>query len=58
MKFKTLFFRCFGLLGALLVFNVNQLTQVLIDILLTSNGEEVGLIANFSIGFVLVTITA
>jgi len=47
-----------GLIGALPVFNVNQLTQAINDILLKPNGVTVGLTSNLIIGFVLVTITA
>ncbi|MBJ6368856.1 alanine/glycine:cation symporter family protein [Snuella sedimenti] len=47
-----------GLVGALPVFNVNQLTQAVNDILLISNGIEVGLYSSLIIGFVLVAVTA
>jgi len=47
-----------GLIGALPVFNVNQLTQAINDILLKPNGITVGLTSNLIIGFILVTITA
>ena len=47
-----------GLVGALPVFNVNQLTQAINDILLTPNGVEIGLTSNLIIGLVLVTLTA
>ncbi|GAA3552417.1 alanine/glycine:cation symporter family protein [Snuella lapsa] len=47
-----------GLVGALPVFNVNQLTQAVNDILLSSNGIKVGLCSNLIIGFVLVGLTA
>ncbi|BAO77179.1 alanine/glycine:cation symporter family protein [Winogradskyella sp. PG-2] len=54
----AIFFSFCGLLGALPVFNVNQLTQALNDILLIPNGVEVGLVTNLYIGFILVSITA
>jgi len=43
-----------GLVGALPVFNVNQLTQAINDILLVPNGVEVGFTSNVIIGLVLV----
>ena len=54
----AVFFSFCGLLGALPVFNVNQLTQAVNDILLVPNGVEVGLKSNLIIGFILVAITA
>ena len=54
----AVFFSFCGLLGALPVFNVNQLTQALNDILLIPNGVEVGLKSNLVIGIVLVAITS
>ncbi|PTM03662.1 MAG: sodium/alanine symporter [Bacteroidetes bacterium] len=54
----AVFFSLCGLIGALPVFNVNQLTQALNDILLIPNGVEVGLSTNLIIGIVLVGITA
>ncbi|MCF7568197.1 alanine:cation symporter family protein [Sabulilitoribacter arenilitoris] len=47
-----------GLVGALPVFNVNQLTQAINDILLYPNGVEVGFTSNLIVGLVLVSITA
>ncbi|WP_034044764.1 alanine/glycine:cation symporter family protein [Wocania ichthyoenteri] len=47
-----------GLVGALPVFNVNQLTQAVNDILLAPNGVEVGFTSNLIVGLVLVGITA
>ncbi|WP_242135549.1 alanine/glycine:cation symporter family protein [Aestuariivivens marinum] len=47
-----------GLVGALPVFNVNQLTQAVNDILLIPNGVKVGLFSNTVIGLVLVVITS
>ena len=54
----AVFFSLCGLIGALPVFNVNQLTQALNDILLIPNGVEVGLKSNLVIGVVLVGITS
>ncbi|MDN3493031.1 alanine/glycine:cation symporter family protein [Winogradskyella bathintestinalis] len=54
----AIFFSFCGLIGALPVFNVNQLTQALNDILLIPNGVEVGLQSNLIIGAILVSITA
>lgn len=54
----AVFFSFCGLLGALPVFNVNQLTQALNDILLIPNGIEVGLSTNLIIGGVLISITS
>lgn len=54
----AVFFSFCGLIGALPVFNVNQLTQALNDILLIPNGVEVGLYSNLIIGILLVSITA
>jgi len=54
----AVFFSLCGLIGALPVFNVNQLTQALNDILLIPNGIEVGLKSNLVIGLVLVCITS
>jgi AGCS family alanine or glycine:cation symporter len=59
-KWKPLavFFSLCGLVGALPVFNVNQLTQAINDILLVPNGVEVGFNSNLIIGVVLVIITS
>ena len=46
------------MIGALPVFNVNQLTQAINDILLIPNGVDVGFTSNLVIGLVLVTITS
>ena len=54
----AIMFSICGLVGALPVFNVNQLTQAINDILLTPNGVEVGLTSNLTIGLVLVSLTA
>lgn len=47
-----------GLIGALPVFNVNQLTQAINDIVLKPNGFTVDFSSNLIIGLVLVTITS
>lgn len=52
------FFSVAGLVGALPVFNVNQLTQAINYILLAPNGVEETFTTNLLIGFVLVIITA
>lgn len=52
------FFSVAGLIGALPVFNVNQLTQAINYILLTPNGLEVSFTSNLIIGIILVIITA
>ncbi|MBT8252977.1 MAG: alanine:cation symporter family protein [Bacteroidia bacterium] len=54
----AIFFSLCGLVGALPVFNVNQLTQAINDILLKPNGVEVGFSSNLIVGLVLVGITA
>ncbi|WP_418513678.1 alanine/glycine:cation symporter family protein [Corallibacter sp.] len=51
------FFSVCGLVGALPVFNVNQLTQAINDILLVPNGVTVGFTTNLTIGISLVIIT-
>jgi AGCS family alanine or glycine:cation symporter len=55
-KWKPLaiFFSSCAMIGALPVFNVNQLTQALNDILLKPNGVEVTDYTNLGIGFFLV----
>ena len=57
-KALAVMFSVAGLVGALPVFNVNQLTQAINFILLEPNGVEVGLGSNLIIGLVLVTITS
>ncbi|MCX7548623.1 alanine/glycine:cation symporter family protein [Xanthomarina sp. F1114] len=57
-KPMAVFFSLCGLVGALPVFNVNQLTQAVNDILLEPNGFEVGFYSNLVIGIVLVSITS
>ncbi|MFC5195867.1 alanine/glycine:cation symporter family protein [Bizionia hallyeonensis] len=54
----AVFFSVCGLVGALPVFNVNQLTQAINDILLRPNGVEVGFTSNLAVGIVLVIITS
>ncbi len=54
----AVFFSICGLIGALPVFNVNQLKQAINFILLEPNGVEVTTISNLFIGIVLVGITA
>ncbi|MCM4160703.1 alanine:cation symporter family protein [Antarcticibacterium flavum] len=59
-KWKSLavFFSIAGLVGALPVFNVNQLTQAVNFIILAPNGVETGFGTNLIIGLILVTITS
>lgn len=47
-----------GLIGAFPVFNVNQLTQAINDILLVPQGIKIGFVSNFCIGIVLVIVTS
>ncbi|EGV42315.1 alanine:cation symporter family protein [Bizionia argentinensis JUB59] len=54
----AVFFSIAGLVGALPVFNVNQLTQAINDILLVPNGVEISFTSNLTIGIVLVGITS
>ncbi|SFN81414.1 alanine or glycine:cation symporter, AGCS family [Bizionia echini] len=54
----AVFFSICGLVGALPVFNVNQLTQAINDILLRPNGVEIGFESNLTVGIVLVIITS
>lgn len=54
----AVFFSVCGLVGALPVFNVNQLTQAVNDILLEPNGVEIGFTSNLIIGIILVIITS
>lgn len=59
-KWKPLavFFSMAGLIGALPVFNVNQLTQAIRDILLKPHGLYSGISTDIIIGIVLVILTA
>lgn len=52
------FFSVAGLIGALPVFNVNQLTQAINYILLSPNGVEVDFISNLTVGIILAILTA
>ncbi|MDT0676743.1 alanine/glycine:cation symporter family protein [Autumnicola musiva] len=54
----AVFFAVAGLVGALPVFNVNQLTQAINTILLEPQGVETGFTTNLIIGIVLVIITS
>lgn len=54
----AVFFSLCGLIGALPVFNVNQLTQAINDIVLIPNGVTVNFTSNLIIGLVLVGITS
>ena len=59
-KWKPLaiFFSACAMIGALPVFNVNQLTQAINDILLTPNGVQVTDYTNLGIGIFLVIVTS
>ena len=52
------FFSVAGLIGALPVFNVNQLTQAINYILLSPNGVDVTFTSNLIVGLILAAITA
>lgn len=54
----AIMFSFFGMIGALPVVNVNQLTQAINDIVLMPNGVQVGLKSNIIIAIILVTITS
>ena len=54
----AIFFSISGLIGALPIFNVNQLTQAINDILLKPAGLYAGHVSNLAIGIILATITA
>ncbi|MDT0648067.1 alanine/glycine:cation symporter family protein [Zunongwangia sp. F260] len=54
----AVFFAVAGLVGALPVFNVNQLTQAINSILLEPQGIETGFISNLIIGIILTIITS
>jgi len=53
----AVFFCLSGLIGVLPVFNVNQLTQAINDIVLIPNGVSVSFYSNLIIGLVLVAMT-
>ncbi len=54
----AMFFSFFGLLGALPVFNVNQLNQAVRDILLIPNGIQTGFTSDLTFGLILSLITS
>ncbi|MGO2103318.1 MAG: alanine/glycine:cation symporter family protein [Psychroflexus halocasei] len=57
-KFLAVIFSLAGLIGALPVFNVNQLTQAINYILLEPNNIETGFITNLTIGIVFIILTS
>ncbi|SDZ87615.1 alanine/glycine:cation symporter family protein [Psychroflexus halocasei] len=57
-KFLAVIFSLAGLIGALPVFNVNQLTQAINYILLEPNNIETGFMTNLTIGIVFVILTS
>ncbi|MGW1455132.1 alanine/glycine:cation symporter family protein [Salegentibacter agarivorans] len=57
-KFMAIFFSVAGLIGALPVFNVNQLTQAINFILLEPNNIPTGFGTNLIIGIILVILTS
>lgn len=57
-KFLAIFFSIAGLIGALPVFNVNQLTQAINYILLEPNNVPTGFTTNLIIGIILVVLTS
>ena len=57
-KFLAVFFSIAGLVGALPVFNVNQLTQAINDIVLKPAGMFDGFNSNIVVGLILATLTA
>ena len=54
----AIFFSLAGLIGALPIFNVNQLTQAIRDILLVPNNIETGFSSNLTIGIILAILTS
>ncbi len=54
----AIMFSLFGMIGALPVVNVNQLTQAINDIILIPNGFEVGLKSNLVLAAILVGLTS
>ena len=54
----AIFFSFCGMVGALPVFNVNQLTQAINDIILKPNGYQVSLFSNAIIGLILIILTS
>lgn len=57
-KFLAVIFSLAGLIGALPVFNVNQLTQAINYILLEPNNIETGFMTNLTIGIVFIILTS
>jgi AGCS family alanine or glycine:cation symporter len=57
-KPMAVFFSLAGLIGSLPVFNVNQLTQAIRDILLIPSGIETGFSSNLITGIILLVITS
>ncbi len=57
-RFLAVFFSLAGLIGALPVFNVNQLTQAVNDILLVPNGIEKSFTTDLIIGVLLAVLTS
>jgi AGCS family alanine or glycine:cation symporter len=57
-KFLAVIFSVAGLVGALPVFNVNQLTQAINDLVLKPTGFYTGLNSNLTLGILLVLITS
>lgn len=57
-KILAIFFSIAGLIGALPIFNVNQLTKAINFILLEPNGIETGNVSNIVIGIILTIITS
>ncbi len=54
----AIFFSVAGLIGALPIFNVNQLTQAINDILLVPNDIQIGFSTNLMIGVILAVLAA
>ena len=54
----AIFFSVAGLIGALPVFNVNQLTEAIRNIVLIPNGIETGFTTNFITGIILCILTS
>lgn len=57
-KFLAIIFSVAGLVGALPVFNVNQLTQAINDLVLKPTGFYTGLNSNLTLGILLVLVTS
>jgi len=54
----AIFFSIAGLVGALPVFNVNQLTQAIRDIILVPNNVQVGFASDLTVGIFLFVVTS